>query len=68
MYIADTFNNRVRKVTVSTGIIATLAGTGTCSYSGDNSHATSVTLCTPSGIAVDSLGNSLSDSYTFLFI
>ena len=68
MYIADTFNHRIRKVTVSTGIITTLAGTGTSSYSGDSGPATSATLCTASGIALDSLGNSLSDSYIFLFI
>ena len=61
VYIADTFNYRIRKVTVSTGIITTLAGTGTSSYSSDNGPATAATLCTPSGIALDSLGNSLSD-------
>ena len=68
MYIADTFNYRIRKVTVSTGIITTLTGTGTSSYSGDNGPATAATVCTPSGIALDSLGNCLSDSYIFLFI
>ena len=57
MYIADTFKHRIRKVTVSTGIITTLAGTGTSSYSGDNGPATAATVCTPSGIALDSLGN-----------
>ncbi len=67
MYIADTYNSRIRKVTVSTGIITTLAGTGTSSYSGDNGPATSATFIFASGVAVDSLGNSLSDSYIFLF-
>jgi NHL repeat len=33
VYIADTFNHRVRKV--SGGIITTIAGTGTAGYSGD---------------------------------
>ena len=56
MYIADYFNNRIRMVTVSTGIIMTLAGTGTSSYTGDGGLATSATLNYPYGIAVDSAG------------
>ena len=59
MYIADTFNNRIRKVTVSTGIITTIAGTGTSSYSGDNGAATSATLNGPHGVAVDTSGGIL---------
>ena len=43
-------------VTVSTGIITTIAGTGTASYSGDNGPATSATLYYPHGVAVDSSG------------
>ncbi len=58
LYIADTDNHRIRKVTVSTGIITTFAGTGTASYSGDNGPATSATLHFPVGIAFDSAGNS----------
>ena len=56
VYIADTRNHRIRKVTISTGIITTFAGTGTASYSGDNGPATSATLNYPSGVAVDSAG------------
>ena len=56
VYIADFDNNRIRKVTVSTGIITTIAGTGTNSYSGDNGPATSATLYWPSGVALDSAG------------
>ena len=56
MYIADTGNNRIRKVTVSTGIINTIAGTGTASYSGDGDAATSATLFYPSGVGLDSSG------------
>jgi len=56
VYIADTLNNRIRKVTISTGIITTIAGTGTASYSGDNGPATSATLYYPYGVAVDSAG------------
>ncbi len=56
VYIADYFNNRIRKVTVSTGIISTIAGTGAASFSGDNGAAISATLNGPSGITVDSSG------------
>ncbi len=56
VYIADTLNHRIRKVTVSTGIITTIAGTGTASYSGDGGDATSATLYSPRGIALDSAG------------
>ena len=59
VYIADQFNNRIRKVTVSTGIITTIAGTGTGSYSGDNGAATSATLYAPQGVAVDASGRIL---------
>jgi hypothetical protein len=56
VYIADTYNYRIRKVTISTGIITTFAGTGTNSYSGDNGPATSATLSLPRGVALDSAG------------
>ena len=56
VYIADTINHRIRKVTISTGIITTIAGTGTSSYSGDNGPATSAALYRPSGVALDSAG------------
>ena len=59
VYIADRSNHRIRKVTVSTGIITTIAGTGTASYSGDNGAATSAALSYPSGVAVDASGRIL---------
>ena len=57
VYIADVGNHRIRKVTISTGVITTIAGTGASSYSGDNSAATAATLNTPRGVDVDLLGN-----------
>ena len=59
VYIGDSANNRVRKVTTSTGIITTFAGTGSTTYSGDNGPATSASLYHPTDVAVDSAGNSL---------
>jgi len=56
LYIADTDNCRIRKV-ASNGIITTVAGNGTYSYSGDGGAATSAGLYYPSGVAVDSFGN-----------
>ena len=56
MYVADTFNYRIRKVTVSTGIITTYAGTGATSYGGDGGAATSAALYNPAGVALDSSG------------
>jgi autotransporter-associated beta strand protein len=56
MYIADTFNNRVRKVTTG-GIISTIAGTGLPGFSGDGGAATSARLNEPTSVAVDSNGN-----------
>ena len=57
MYIADRSNNRIRKVTVSTGIITTIAGSSTSnSYSGDGGAATSATFNEPWGVALDASG------------
>ncbi len=56
LYIADTWNNRVRKVTAN-GTITTVAGTGTYGYSGDGSPATNAHIRRPRGVAADSAGN-----------
>jgi trimeric autotransporter adhesin len=57
LYIADSANQRIRKVTKSTGKISTIAGNGTVQYTGDGGAATSATFNTPYGVAVDSAGN-----------
>ncbi len=60
VYIVETAvygldNGKIRKVTVSTGIISTIAGSGSTSYSGDNGAATAAGMY-PDGVAVDSSG------------
>ncbi len=55
IYIADTANNKVRKV--SGGTISTYAGTGTAAYSGDGGAAASAALSAPLELAVDPAGN-----------
>ena len=57
VYIADTFNSRVRKVSPNDGVITTIAGQGRTGYSGDGGPATSATLFFPHGVAVDLAGN-----------
>jgi uncharacterized protein YjiK len=55
--IVDRGNHRIRMVMKSTGIITTVAGTGTAGYSGDGGLATSALLDGPEGVAVDESGN-----------
>ena len=56
IYIADTYNHRIRMVDTS-GIIATVAGNGIGWFSGDGGLATNASLYYPSGVAVDITGN-----------
>ncbi|MEK4358706.1 S-layer homology domain-containing protein [Paenibacillus sp. FSL M7-1455] len=56
LYIADTFNHRIRKVDAS-GNISTVAGTGTAGNPGEGEFATSANIKYPYGVAVDSGGN-----------
>lgn len=55
LYITDFNNNRIRKVN-TTGIITTIAGTGSVGYSGDGGAATAATLNYPTQLAVDASG------------
>jgi N-acetylneuraminic acid mutarotase len=67
LYIADSGNNRIRKVAASTGIITTTAGNGTAGYSGDSGAATSAALYSPFGVAVDASGNIyIADTYNLV--
>ncbi len=54
--------NRIRRVSLSTGVISTVAGssavmTNTCGFTGDNGPALSATLCAPAGLAVSQEGD-----------
>jgi uncharacterized protein (TIGR03437 family) len=55
LYLADSVNQRIRKI--SGGTINTVAGDGTLGYAGDGKAATSAELLYPAGVAVDSIGN-----------
>lgn len=66
VYISDCGNNRIRKFTVSNGIITRFAGGGTdydyedgSALKGDNGAATSAILNNPQGMALDSSGKHL---------
>ena len=79
IYVADTFNNRVRAITFPSGgsaggspspapapsaIITTVAGTGVAGFSGDGGAATAAKLSFPIGVSVDGSGNLyIADSY-----
>ncbi|MEO7143424.1 MAG: hypothetical protein ABI165_07955 [Bryobacteraceae bacterium] len=56
LYIADTSNHRIRKVSTA-GVIMTVAGTGVAAYGGDGAPATLAPLNSPGSVAVDAAGN-----------
>jgi hypothetical protein len=56
LFVADEYNQRIRKVDTS-GIITTVAGNGTYGFSGDGGAATNAKLSYPRGVAVDASGN-----------
>lgn len=58
LYIADTQNHRIRKVSTN-GTISTVAGNGNGQFGGDNAQATAASLKQPYGVLADSAGNLL---------
>ncbi len=56
LYFTDQQLHRIRKVDAVTGIISTIAGTGSPGYSGDGQLATNASIYWPAGLAVDTAG------------
>lgn len=57
LYVADTNNNRVRRIDLETGIITTVAGNGHNGYGGDGGSAVAASLNRPFGVAFDPAGD-----------
>ncbi|MEO6540212.1 MAG: NHL repeat-containing protein, partial [Ferruginibacter sp.] len=57
LYFSDRFNHRVRKITMSLGIISTVAGTGTGGFNGDGIVATTAQLNWPNNVSFDATGD-----------
>ncbi len=57
MFVADAFNQRIIKISATSGTTETVAGDGTYGYSGDGDLAVYAQLFNPSGVALDSSGN-----------
>jgi sugar lactone lactonase YvrE len=57
LYIADTGDNMIRRVDMSSGVITAVGGNGNWGYSGDTGLATYATLASPQGVRVDAANN-----------
>ncbi len=57
LFFSDRYNHRIRKITMSTGIISTIAGTGTAGYNGDGIAATIAQINWPNNVAFDENGD-----------
>ena len=57
LFIADSNNNRIRRVDAATQIITTVAGNGVPAYAGDGLSAVVASLNNPSWVSVDAAGN-----------
>jgi hypothetical protein len=57
LYITDSDNKRVRRVSAATGIVTTVAGNGSGTFSGDGGLATLAGLESPGRLAIDAAGN-----------
>jgi streptogramin lyase len=56
LFVAEAFNHCVRKIDLKTGVITTVAGTGTKGYTGDGGPATKATFNEPYAVAVSPAG------------
>jgi DNA-binding beta-propeller fold protein YncE len=57
VYVADTGNNRIRKVVLATGLVTTIAGNGNAGFGGDNGISNNAVVNQPTGLALDNAGN-----------
>jgi sugar lactone lactonase YvrE len=57
IYLSDTANHRIRRITAATGVIETIAGNGTETFSAETGPAISADIPSPGGIFVDAAGN-----------
>ncbi len=57
LYFSDWLGARIRRVDAATGIITTVAGTGTAGFSGDGGPGASAQMNGPTGLTVDGFGN-----------
>jgi sugar lactone lactonase YvrE len=57
LYVAEAINHCVRRIDYRTGVISTVAGTGTAGYAGDGGPATQSTLNQPYSLQIDSRGD-----------
>ena len=57
LFFVDRNNHRIRKITLSTGVITTVAGTGVAGFNGDGTDPTGTFLNAPSSVAFDAAGN-----------
>ncbi len=57
LYIADAYNNRIRKIDISTNVISTFAGNGGTGLVGDGGPATSANVYNPLDVCFDKKGN-----------
>jgi len=56
IYVADSQDQRIRRIDINSGLISTLAGTGEAGFSGDGGAATSAKLRFPRGLGYDPAG------------
>jgi uncharacterized protein (TIGR03437 family) len=56
LYIADTYNDSIRKITASSGLISTIAGFQQ-GFGGDGGPASGASFDTPTGMVMDTAGN-----------
>ncbi|WP_188760748.1 Ig-like domain repeat protein [Edaphobacter acidisoli] len=57
LYIADSGNNRIRAINLTTGLLSTVAGSNTASYFGDGGQASHALFNSPTGVTADAAGN-----------